>query len=107
MPRLRARHSFFTSNSPRRTAMAFIQLDYDTWFEQFKPITKPGTDHIAFDTHDDIDFLRTQPNSKIWTLIDCPGYNTAVIVNGYWRINRLEYYVTEVAHDEADEYNIE
>ena len=87
--------------------MTFIQLDYDTWFEKFKPITKTGTDHIAFDTHDDIDFLRTQPNSKIWTLIDCPDYNTAVIVNGYWRINRLEYYVTEVAHDEADEYNIE
>ena len=39
--------------------MTFIQLDYDTWFEQFKPITKPGTDHIAFDTHDDSDFLRT------------------------------------------------
>jgi hypothetical protein len=30
--------------------MTFIQLDYDTWFEQFKPITKPGTGHIAFDS---------------------------------------------------------
>lgn len=87
--------------------MTFIQLDYDSWFEQFKPITKPGTDHIAFDTHDDIGYLSTLPNTKIWTLIDCPDSNTAVIVNGYRFVNRLEYYVTEVGHNEDDEFNIE
>ena len=87
--------------------MAFIKMDYDVWVEQFKPITKPGTDHIAFDTHDDAGFLQRQPNSKIWTLIDCPDTNEAIIVNGCWRVNRLEYYVTEVAHDETDEYNVE
>ncbi len=86
--------------------MTFIQLDHDTWFDKFNPIIKPGTDDIAF-THDDIDFLRTQPNAKIWTLIGYPGYNVAVIINGYWDINWVEYYVTEVAHDEADEYNID
>jgi hypothetical protein len=87
--------------------MTFIQLDYGAWFEQFKPITKPGTDHIAFDTHDDVEFLRSQPSSKIWTLIDCPDSNDAVIVNGCRFVNRLEYYVTEVEHNEADEYNVE
>lgn len=87
--------------------MTFIQMDYFDWVEKFKPITKPGTDHIAFDTHDDVDFLRTQPNAKIWTLVDCPESNDAVILNGCWRINRLEYYVTQVPHDSNDEYNIE
>ncbi|MHB1082930.1 MAG: hypothetical protein ACYC67_26275 [Prosthecobacter sp.] len=29
--------------------MTFIQLDYDTWFEQFKPITKTGTDLMRGD----------------------------------------------------------
>ena len=87
--------------------MTFIALDYDGWVEQFKPITNPNTDQIAFDTHDDAEFLRSQPHSKIWTLIDCPDSNDAIIVNGPRFINRLEYYVTEVEHNEADEYNVE
>ena len=87
--------------------MTFIQMDYFDWVEKCKPITKPCTDHIAFDTHDDVDFLRTQPNAKIWTLVDCPESNDAVILNGCWCINRLEYYVTPVPHDPKDEYNIE
>ena len=87
--------------------MAFIQLDYFDWVGQFKPISKPGTDHIAFDTHDDHNFLCTIPNNRIWTLVDCPETGDCVIVNGYWRINRLEYYVSELPHNENDEYNIE
>jgi hypothetical protein len=86
--------------------VAFIKMNYDDWVVGFKPLTKPGTDHIAFDTHADADFLRRQPTSKIWTFIDCPDTNNAVIVNGCWRVNRLEYYVTELEHDEADEYEV-
>ena len=87
--------------------MTFIQMNYDAWIDQFKPLTKPGTDHIAFDTHDDVEFLKTQPNSKIWTLIDCPESNDAVIVNGCRFVNRLEYYVTEIEHNPDDEYNVD
>ena len=87
--------------------MTFIKLDYNTWVEKFKPITKPGTDHIAFDTHDDVGFLRTQLNSKIWTLVICAESGDAVIVNGCRWINRMEYYVTEKERDPADEYNVE
>lgn len=87
--------------------MTFIQLDYFDWEKQFRPITKPGTDHIAFDTHDDREFLKTIPNSRIWTLVDCPEIAECVILNGCHWVNRLEYYVTEVEHNEDDEYNVE
>lgn len=87
--------------------MTSITLDYATWFEQFKPLTKPGTDHIAFDTHDDVNFLRNQPLSNIWTLVDCPELNDPIIVDGCRFVNRLEYYVTEVGHSEADEYEVD
>lgn len=87
--------------------MAFIQLEYGAWLDQFKPISKPGTDHIAFDTHSDWEFLKTQAPNKIWTLVDCPDSGDAVIVNGCRFVNRLEYYVTEVSHNPDDEYNVE
>ena len=87
--------------------MPLIKLDYFDWEQQFKPINKPGTSHIAFDTHEDWEFLQTIPNSRIWTLIDCSDSNDAVIVNGCHWVNRLEYYVTEVQHDEQDEYNVD
>jgi len=95
------------SKLKRRQTMAFLQLDYGVWFEQFKPITKPGTDHIAFDTHSDWEFLKTEAPNKIWTLVDCPDSGDAVIINGCHFVNRLEYYVTEVAHNPDDEYNVE
>ena len=59
--------------------MTFIQLDYDTWFEKFKPITKTGTDHIAFDTHDDIDFLRTHLRPPFLS----PGFASAAVPSAF------------------------
>jgi hypothetical protein len=90
----------------KETTMAFIQLSYFEWEEQFRPITKPGTDHIAFDTHDDVAFLKQQTADRIWTLVDCPEINDCVILNGIHWVNRLEYYVTEVPFNEADDYNV-
>jgi len=87
--------------------MTFITLDHDVWLEQFQPITNPDTDTIGFDTHDDAAFVHSQPNANIWTLIDCPDFNTAVIVNGCWFVNRLEYYVTRVPHLNTAEYQVE
>lgn len=87
--------------------MAFIQMTHNSWSKKFRPLVNPATNDIAFDTHGDIDFLRTIPRNRIWTLVDCPEYRTWVIINGFWRINRMEYYVTEVPHDMNDEYNIE
>lgn len=87
--------------------MAFIKLDYFDWEEQFRPLSKPGTDHIAFDTHYDADFISQQPADRIWTLVDCPESNDCVILNGWHWVNRLEYYVTEVPFNEGDEYNVE
>ena len=87
--------------------MAFIEMDYFTWLEKFRPVNKPGTDHIAFDTHEDVEFLKKQRADCIWTLVDCPEYGQCVIINGCHWINRMEYYVTEVPFNESDEYNID
>lgn len=87
--------------------MAPIQIDYFDWIDQFRPITKPGTDHIAFDTHSDVEFLKAQKPDTIWTLVHCSESGDCVIINGCHWINRMEYYVTEVPYDEAHEYNVE
>ena len=52
--------------------MAFIQLDYDIWFEQFKPITKLGTDH-SFKAGEDWRRSSSFHKSDLPKLIDALG----------------------------------
>ncbi len=86
--------------------MAFIQLTHAAWVERFRPITKPGSTDIGLCSHHDAELLRNSPPFTIWTMVSCPG-NDWVIQNGFWRINRMEHYVTEVPYSELDEYNVE
>ena len=87
--------------------MTFIQITYQEWLIHFRLVIKPGTsDQVEFDSHYDAEFLRTRPEFTIWTMVSCPDGDW-VIQNGFWRINRMAHYVTEVAYDPANEYNVE
>ena len=60
-------------------------IDYDTWHDTYKP-----TGHYAMlsEIPEDVDVER------IWSVVDGEGIS-APIYNGIWRINNLEYIVTE------------
>lgn len=73
----------------------FIELDYDAWFDKYKPLTNPNGDVRQFETYgDDLDIITNTDVHNVWTWAD--GGDYSVIYSGVGFVNRLVYYVTEV-----------
>jgi hypothetical protein len=84
----------------------FIEQTFDSWLEEFKPITNHLDPHasfqdesgkgIMFETYgDEVEFVKKQDPRCIWTYGDGDdggGY----IWNGWHFVNRLGYFITEV-----------
>ena len=77
----------------------------DKWLADYKPVANHLNDSsgwvinekaILFETYgDELDFVRQQPDNNVWTWID--GDEGTVIVAGMAFVNRIGYFVTEVA----------
>lgn len=84
----------------------FIEMDYDKWLKNYKPIYNHLDDNasfqdetgkgIMFETYgDEVEFVKSQDPAKIWTYGDGDdggGYIWA----GWSFINRIGYFITEV-----------
>lgn len=84
----------------------FIEQTFDSWLEEFKPITNHLDPHasfqdesgtgIMFETYgDEVEFVKKQDPRCIWTYGDGDdggGY----IWSGWHFVNRLGYFITEV-----------
>jgi hypothetical protein len=78
-------------------------LSVEEFENQFTPITNKvigGTNtnmdelYTMFETYGpDLEFIKKQPNNKIWTMLDCDG--NMVLVSGYHFVNRMYYMITE------------
>ncbi len=77
-------------------------IDSDIFYDKYKPITEPSTDMVrCFETYDeDLEYVKKQPNNKIWTVIDTEGQT--IICQGYHFVNRMHYMVATVPHKEGD-----
>jgi hypothetical protein len=81
--------------------MKYRRMWWDTWVRDFRPVKNAfnvhsGDDGLMFETFgEELVFVRAQQPENIWTLLDCDG--KLIVANGYHRVNRLGYYVTEVA----------
>lgn len=59
-----------------------------------------GQGGTMFETHgEEHAFVAAQPRNRIWTLID--GDGGLSIVAGYWFVNRLGYFVSDVAREDG------
>ena len=77
----------------------------DKWLADYKPVTNHLSDTsgwiinekgILFETYgDELDFVRGIPDNHVWTWVD--GDEGTVIVAGMAFVNRIGYFVTEVA----------
>jgi predicted methyltransferase MtxX (methanogen marker protein 4) len=77
----------------------------DKWLADYKPVANHISDSsgweingkgILFETYDEeLDFVSQQPDNNVWTWID--GDEGTVIVAGMAFVNRIGYFVTEVA----------
>lgn len=88
----------------------FIEMSEDEWEEKYKPIKNHLNENATwngwlYETFgEEIEFVMTQPDLKIWTLYE--GDGGMCIVSGYHWVNRLGYFITEVAFDLNDEVQV-
>lgn len=76
-----------------------MEITYQEWLDTYKPIKNPSDPHnelLYFDwtNKDDVAILNKTDVHNIWTSTD--GDGIFGISNGYRRINRMAYYITEV-----------
>jgi hypothetical protein len=81
--------------------MKHRRMRWVTWLRDFRPIKNSfngsrGDDGSMFETYGpELDFVRSQTPENVWTLLDCDG--KVIVADGYHIVNRLGYYVTEIA----------
>ena len=77
------------------------RISYEKWLVKYRPIqnhldkTAPYGRRLFGIRGKDLKFVRTQPYSKIWTLVEQDG--KIVIRENFRWVNRLGYFITEVA----------
>jgi len=77
------------------------RISYERWLAKYRPIknhldTNASFDGWMFETFGrEVEFVRTQQAERIWTLVDCDG--KSFICEGFHYVNRLGYFITEVA----------
>lgn len=79
----------------------FIELDFDTWEEKYKPVTNERGEIRQYETYgDDLDIVTNTDYHYVWTWAD--GGDYSVIYSGTGFVNRLVYYITEVPWKEGE-----
>ena len=77
----------------------YTSMVYDEWVDTYKPIPNKIAkfpNGNAFETYgEELDFVRSHDEKFIWTEVD--GDGGCYIINGYHFVNRIQYYVCEVA----------
>lgn len=86
--------------------MESYEMTASQWETKYKPVPNHITndkDHPMFETYgEELDFVLSQPNNKVWTWVQ--GDMSDLIVAGYHYVNRLGYYITEVPWEDDNEY---
>lgn len=79
-------------------------MTYEEWEEKYKPIQNHLVENASFEgtmfeTYGkELEFLKTQDNLTIWTLIDNNDGEPQIIENGIWWVNRIGYFVSELPY---------
>ena len=77
------------------------------WAKKYKPIKNHLDDNAScngemFETYgEELEFIRQQDPSKVWTYADDAEGNTYV-ASGYSLVNRIGYFITEVGVSQND-----
>ena len=72
------------------------ELEYEEWYDKYKPIETDHGDLMVYETYGkDLEFIESIiEDNRVWTFVD--GGDYSCIVNGAMFVNRLCYYVTEI-----------
>lgn len=78
-------------------------MNWDEWVKKYKPITNPynAWDSIHFETYgEELEYINNLDVHYVWTALDCDGLDVTVAGRAF--VNRMNYYVTEVAWTDED-----
>ena len=83
----------------------FIEMDFDDWCEQYKPIVNHIDNNASFDNGDgglmfetygdEVEFVKSQSPDKIWMYGDGDD-GAGYLWSGWGFVNRIGYFITEV-----------
>jgi hypothetical protein len=83
----------------------FIEMNFDEWCEQYKPIVNHIDNNASFDNGDgglmfetygdEVEFVKSQSPDKIWMYGDGDD-GAGYLWNGWGFVNRIGYFITEV-----------
>jgi hypothetical protein len=79
----------------------FIEMDFDEWFDTYKPIPNNIDTNASFDGHmfetygDEVAFVKKADPAHIWTYGDGDD-GGSYVWNGWSFVNRIGYFITEV-----------
>jgi len=85
----------------------FVEMDYDTWIETYRPIlnhidTNASFDGMMFETYgDEVDFVKEQDVHHIWMYGDGDD-GGSYVWSGWGFVNRIGYFITEVPWIEGE-----
>lgn len=79
----------------------FIEMDFDEWFDTYKPIPNNIDTNASFDGHmfetygAEVEFVKKADPAHIWTYGDGDD-GGSYVWNGWSFVNRIGYFITEV-----------
>jgi len=104
-------HQLGTDTNPRTARQKTLaRITYERWLLKYRPIRNPFDSNASFDgcmfeTYGaDLQFVCAQHPRRIWTLVQCDG--ELRICEGFHFVNRIGYFITEVAAPEGRYFSI-
>lgn len=80
-----------------------MEITYEQWVDTYKPISDKHGQPRMFETYgEDLDIVRVVDNSFLWTFVDGGDYSG--LSAGFHFVNRLGYYICQVAYQDEDLY---
>ena len=90
----------------------FIEMEYEDWFNTYKPINNHLDKHATFDgcmfeTYgDEVEFVKAQEENRIWTWGDGDDGGD-YIWSGWHFVNRLGYFITAIPCPDNTEIQVQ
>lgn len=82
-------------------------MKYTEWEEKYKPVKNHLSEYenLMFETYgDEVEYVKSVDPLRVWTLLDGEGVHG--IYSGLHWVNRLGYYITEVAREDDSDIEI-
>lgn len=87
-------------------------MQYEDWIDKYQPLEDEWCRPKDMDPHchDTIpfdEFKKLVKERKVWTLVSTNDGDDTVVLSGYRRVNRLEYYVCEIAYKPNEDIEVQ